>query len=111
MKQLRLVNFILSKSTITPFIFNCDTFIGCSPEVAEAFVHALKYVDKFVKRLKYRVSNFKLKKVKFVGLDVYGPDPTLRYIKEHYGDDWMVPKIPFKNYFYNKSPTSLVQDI
>jgi len=66
---------------------------------------------KFVKRLKYRVSNFKLEKKMFKGIDVYVPTPTLRYIKEHYGNDWMIPKIPFKTYFYNKSPTSLVTEM
>jgi hypothetical protein len=61
----------------------------------------------YQEQVKYRVSRFGLKKVKFMGLDVYVPDPTLRYIKEHYGDDWHIPK---KDYFYATSPKSIVKN-
>lgn len=63
---------------------------------------------KFKKKIQYRVSKFKLKRVKFMGINVYVPDPTLKYIEEHYGEDWMIPKRPFTDYIYHTSPKSIV---
>ena len=65
---------------------------------------------KFVKKVKYRVNNFKLAQVNFMGTDVYVPSPTLNYIEEHYGDDWMIPKKPFTEYSYSSSPVSIVKN-
>jgi hypothetical protein len=64
----------------------------------------------FTKKIKYRVSHFDLEKVNFSGTKVYVPSPTLRYVEEHYGKDWMVPKKPFSEYIYHSSPTSIVTD-
>lgn len=63
----------------------------------------------FKKKIKYSVNKFLLKKVKFVGLNVNVPYPTLNYITEHYGKDWMIPKKPFTEYIYYKSPKSIVK--
>ena len=86
-----------------------DIFLHYREPNGKIFWTSYEY-PKFIKRLKYQVSDFKLKKVTFKEIEIYVPDPTLRYVEEHYGDDWMIPKIPFKTYFYNKSPTSLVKD-
>jgi fukutin len=59
------------------------------------------------KKIQYRVSDFELRSVKFMGTNVYVPYPTLKYIEEHYGSDWMVPKRP-GDYSYHQSPTSIV---
>jgi hypothetical protein len=64
---------------------------------------------KFKKKVKYRVPSFKIKEVKFSGLNVYAPYPTLQYIENHYGKDWMIPKRPFTEYVYSKSPVSIVK--
>lgn len=61
------------------------------------------------KKIQYRVKKFSLKKVKFLGLDVNVPYPTLDYIKEHYGVDWMIPKKPRYGYSYYSSPKSIVK--
>ena len=65
------------------------------------------------KRIKYRVSNFNIKKTKFMGIDCWVPYPTLKYIEEHYGkNDWMIPKRPGKcgEYHFSYSPTSIVKN-
>ena len=41
---------------------------------------------------------------------VYVPHPTIKYIEEHYGEDWMIPKKPFVDYLYYKSPISIVKN-
>jgi len=64
----------------------------------------------FVKKVKYRVSDFDIEKVKFAGTEVFVPSPTLKYIEEHYGEDWMIPKKPFTEYTYHSSPKSIVRD-
>ena len=61
------------------------------------------------KRIKYRVDAFNLKKANFLGMEYHVPYPTLNYIKQHYGDDWMIPKKPGK-YLYYKSPKSIVKN-
>lgn len=66
----------------------------------------------FNDRVHYRVSNFDIKPVFFMGMVVNAPFPTLKYIEQHYGPDWMIPKKPGKGpgrgYVYHKSPTSIV---
>lgn len=62
----------------------------------------------FKKKIKYRVNSFEIKKVNFLGINVYVPHPTIKYIENHYGKDWMIPKKPFTEYIYYKSPVSLV---
>ena len=65
---------------------------------------------KYIKKVKYRVSAFDLRLVNFADTQVYVPNPTLKYIEEHYGKDWMIPKKPFTEYTYHSSPTSIVKD-
>ncbi len=62
------------------------------------------------KKIHYRVKKFSLKKVNFLGLHVYVPYPTVDYIEEHYGLDWMIPKKPNSDYSYYRSPTSIVKE-
>ena len=59
------------------------------------------------KKIKYSVSNFDLKKVKFMELNVYVPSPVRKYIVEHYGLDWYKPKRPGIQYKYYLSPVSI----
>ncbi len=60
------------------------------------------------KQIKYQVDIFNLKKVKFMGCDVYVPNPTEQYIENHYGKDWKIPKYGRK-YRYYSSPVSIVK--
>lgn len=62
------------------------------------------------KRLQYRVSKFDIKDVDFMGVTVGVPNPTLKYIEEHYGDDWFIPKRPFTEYRYFSDPVSIIKD-
>lgn len=62
------------------------------------------------KKLQYRVSKFDIKDVDFMGVTVGVPNPTLKYIEEHYGDDWFIPKRPFTEYRYFSDPISIVKD-
>lgn len=63
---------------------------------------------KFEEKVKYRVPMFGIKEVKFMGIKVYVPNPTINYIENHYGEDWMIPRKPFVDYVYHKSPKSIV---
>ena len=98
-----------------------DTIIGKRAKI-DIFLHYkennnkhiywVSYYGKNKKyRLKYRISNFTLKKVKFMDVDCWVPDPTLKYIEEHYGMDWMIPKKPgrYGDYHYSRSPVSIVK--
>lgn len=60
------------------------------------------------KKLKYRVSEFSLGLANFLGEEFLVPYPTQKYIEEHYGKDWRVPKRPGVDYSYHSSPMSLV---
>lgn len=62
------------------------------------------------KRLKYKVSAFDLKKINFMGVDVWIPYPTERYLVEHYGSDWTIPRKHGIDYHYSMSPKSLHSD-
>ncbi len=64
---------------------------------------------KFKKQVKYRVPEFKIKEVNFMGVNVFVPYPTIEYIENHYGEDWMVPRKPFVDYVYYSSPKSVVK--
>jgi phosphorylcholine metabolism protein LicD len=61
-------------------------------------------------KLKYCVSKFKLKEVDFLGIKVNVPDPAKKYLEEHYGKDWRIPKSngALGDYNYSSSPISLV---
>jgi fukutin len=62
----------------------------------------------FKEKIKYRVPYFKLKNIKFKDMDVLVPDPTDKYLVNHYGDDWMIPKQGV-DYQYHTSPVSIVK--
>ena len=65
----------------------------------------------FEKQIKYQVSNFKLKQVKFMGLKINVPNSTVKYIREHYGENWYVPiktKAYGGTYDYRYTPKSIV---
>ncbi len=100
-----------------------DTLIGDNAKI-DIFLH---YRDKdkdgkktiswcafespdYKKKIRYRVSDFNLKEDDFVGMKIYVPHPTLKYIEEHYGYDWKTPKMPFTDYIYSSSPTSIVKE-
>jgi hypothetical protein len=59
--------------------------------------------------VKYRVPHFTLKKVKFMNIDVHVPNPTLTYIKHHYGETWNIP-IKKDKYSFKSSPVSIVKN-
>lgn len=66
----------------------------------------------FKKRIKYQVSNFVLKPVNFMDITVNVPYPTIKYIREHYGEKWYIPiktKGQGGTYDYRTSPTSVTQ--
>lgn len=62
---------------------------------------------KFEEKIKYRVGKFNLVPVKFMGLTVNSPHPTLTYILDHYGEDWVTPKKAGVDYYYATSPRSI----
>jgi len=67
---------------------------------------------KFTKKIKYEVSNFILKPVNFVGVVVNVPYPTIKYMREHYGEHWYIPLKPKSyggTYDYRSTPTSIVK--
>lgn len=66
------------------------------------------YAPKKSKRIQYRVSDFSIQRTNFMGVDLYVPYPTLKYIEEHYGNDWIIPKKPKQGYSYWSSPKSIV---
>jgi phosphorylcholine metabolism protein LicD len=66
----------------------------------------------FKKKITYQVTNFDLKKVKFMGINVHVPYPTVKYIREHYGNNWYIPNKPHflgGNYDYRLTPKSIIQ--
>lgn len=65
------------------------------------------------KKLQYCVSKFDLEEVDFLGIKVNVPNPVKRYLEEHYGKDWRIPKSNgmLGEYNYSSSPISLVNDI
>ena len=67
------------------------------------------YAPKKKKKIHYRVSRFGIKDVDFMGTTIGVPDLTLRYIQEHYGNDWFISKNR-KDYKYYLDPTSIVQE-
>ena len=62
------------------------------------------------KKIKYQINNFQLKEINFMNLNVNVPYPTEKYLEEHYGKDWRIPKKPFKEYSFFKSPISIVNN-
>ena len=48
----------------------------------------------------------------FLGVNTFIPSPTEKYLIEHYGSDWKIPKKPGKggNYYYATSPRSIVKE-
>ena len=65
---------------------------------------------KFEKEIKYKISNFELVKDKFVGVEVYVPKDTEKYLVQHYGHDWKTPKKSKDDYYYAVSPVSIVDE-
>lgn len=63
----------------------------------------------FIEKIKYRVPYFNLKKINFKGIDVCVPYPTEKYLINHYGNDWNIPKKPGVDYHYSTSPVSIVK--
>lgn len=64
---------------------------------------------KYINKIKYRVSKFSLEEVDFLGININVPNPTYRYIIEHYGKDWSIPKKTGQDYWYASSPKSIVK--
>lgn len=64
------------------------------------------------KKLQYCVTKFDRKKVDFLGMEVDIPAPVKKYLEEHYGMDWRIPKSSgaLGDYNYSSSPKSLVDD-
>jgi phosphorylcholine metabolism protein LicD len=62
------------------------------------------------RKIKYCVSKFNLKEIDFLGLKVNIPDPVKKYLEEHYGKDWRIPKSSGElgDYNYSISPISIV---
>lgn len=67
---------------------------------------------KYEQRIKYQVSNFILKSVKFMDVVVNVPFPTVKYIREHYGSQWFIP-IKSRGfggtYDFRTTPSSIVE--
>lgn len=68
--------------------------------------NALNFNHQPPKKIKYRVDKFNIKKVKFYDIEVGVPDDTLKYIEQHYGKDWKIPKT--SGYNYITGPKSIV---
>ena len=61
------------------------------------------------RKLEYCVSDFDVAEVDFLGLKVNVPDPVTKYLQEHYGKDWRIPRGTgiLGGYSYDSSPKSL----
>lgn len=97
-----------------------DTSIGKQAKI-DIFLH-YKNNDKiywvtysppeYKKQIKYQVSNFILKPIKFIDTIVNIPYPTIRYIREHYGNEWFIPiksKGMGGSYDFRTTPKSIVK--
>lgn len=62
-------------------------------------------------KLQYCVSKFDLRETDFLGMNVNVPDPVKKYLTEHYGPDWRIPKSNgmLGDYHYAASPLSLLK--
>lgn len=76
-------------------------------------IHWSSYIaPQFTKKITYSVPYFDLKQVKFMGLNVNVPYPTLTYVRHHYGDKWFIPMKPKfmgGDYDYRTTPSSIVK--
>lgn len=67
----------------------------------------------YEKQIKYQVSNFILKPIKFTDIIVNIPYPTIRYLREHYGTEWYIPiksRSFGGSYDFRTTPKSIVED-
>jgi fukutin len=65
----------------------------------------------YSERIKYRVSDFYIKPILFNQILLNIPINTEKYLEEHYGLDWKIPKKPGKKgYYYATSPVSIVKE-
>jgi len=105
------MSFYLPKSPIGKYA-KIDIFVHNHEQVGnKRYIYWASYKKPdYVKQIKYRVSDFDIKPVKFDGVPVNIPVDTEKYLREHYGDDWRTPKKPGKGgYYYATSPTSIVK--
>jgi hypothetical protein len=66
----------------------------------------------YEKKIKYQVSKFILKSVRFMDIVVNVPYPTIKYIREHYGSKWFIPmksKGMGGQYDFRTTPKSIVK--
>jgi phosphorylcholine metabolism protein LicD len=120
-KGLKLYRTLGSLETGLELSFRLNgTKIGKKAKI-DIFLH-YRYDDKifwtsymapqFKKKIKYQVSNFVLKSVNFMDVIVNVPYPTVKYIREHYGQNWYIPiktKGQGGSYDYRSSPKSIVK--
>lgn len=106
------MSFYLPKTKVGRYA-KIDIFVHNREEVnGKKYIYWATYQKpKYIKRIKYRVSSFGLKKVLFKGIEVNVPVETEKYLVEHYGVDWRIPKIAQKGeYYYATSPKSIILD-
>ena len=66
-------------------------------------------IPELKKKIKYRVPYFTIKEDTFYNVKVNVPEDTLKYIVNHYGEDWKTPKYLGVSYDYRVSPASIVK--
>ncbi len=109
LKEGMELSFRLPKTVLGKYA-KIDIFLHYPTEDNKKIYWISYMAPQFKKRIKYQVTNFGIKEVNFMGLSVNVPDPTIRYIEDHYGKDWMIPKKPFTEYVYSRSPVSIVKE-
>tara|TARA_B100000963_G_scaffold352200_1_gene365005 strand:+ start:3163 stop:3855 length:693 start_codon:yes stop_codon:yes gene_type:complete len=106
------MSFYLPKSKIGKYA-KIDIFVHNNEQIGfKKYMYWASYrKPDYVKRIKYRVSAFNIKPIKFNGVRVGIPSDTELYLREHYGSDWKTPKKPGKGgYYYATSPKSIVEE-
>lgn len=106
------MSFYLPNSPIGKFA-KIDIFVHNSEQIGnKKYIYWASYKKPdYIQRIKYRVSAFDIKPIKFNGVRVGIPANTELYLREHYGNDWKTPKKPGKGgYYYATSPTSIVKN-
>lgn len=92
-----------------------DFFIHYPDEIIPNKIYWMSKNVRTKEDIKYRISDFDIKPAILLNQKVLVPSNTDKYLNEHYGEDWNIPKPPHwltkngKGYSYSSSPKSIVK--
>jgi len=92
-----------------------DFFIHYPDEIIPNKIYWMSKNIRTKEDIKYRISDFDIKPALLLNQKVLVPSNTDKYLNEHYGHDWNIPKPPHwltktgKGYSYSSSPKSIVK--